>query len=119
MLYLQAPLFVPIILGLIDLIILWMALNFCFYRSVIDVSLRSLTVSGGLFGLGATKRIEASEVEKIDMAIGLQSNTSVYYRLVVRRHGGKPVTAAKYLSGKRLATSLTQQIEEAMGVSAK
>ena len=42
-----------------------MALDTWFYRSVVDVSKRGITVTGGLFGVGSKRWIDLSEIVEI------------------------------------------------------
>lgn len=74
-----------------------------------------MTVTGGLFGRGASRWIEASEVAKIETVSNSSNDRLMYYDLIIVCRGGKRVTAGKRLPGNRLAVAVLQQIERAMG----
>jgi hypothetical protein len=86
-------------------------LDHWFYRSAVEASRRGLKVTGGLFGLGPTRWIDASAIEKIEARGALPRG---YYDLVIvcRDRG---FVAGKRLPGIRLATVVLGQIEEALG----
>jgi hypothetical protein len=103
------------VFGLCD-VFLWMAAaDLWFYRSVVDVSPRGLTVAGGLFGRGPSRWIETTDVAQITTVSNMQSDKQAYYDLVMVCRDGKRVTLAKRLPGHRLAVSIMRQIDRAMG----
>ena len=114
MLHVGAPLLFPIVFGLFDAIIFLILIDLWFYRSLVDVSPRGLSISGGLFGLGPTRRIEAADVQKFETKRSVSSGQNVYYNLVVVPGSGKPITIGKGMPGRRLATVVIRQIEQAM-----
>ncbi len=108
-------LFFGIVFTLIGLLCLIFAMDLWFYRSVVDVSHRGLTVTGGLFGHGSPRWIETADVAKIETVSHVQSGKLMYYDLVIVCRDGKRVTAGKRLPGHRLAIFVTRQVERAMG----
>jgi hypothetical protein len=108
-------LFFGAIFGLIGLLCLTAAIQLWFYRSVVDVSPRGLTVTGGLFGRGLPRWIETADVAKIETVSRMQSDTGMYYDLIIVCGDGKRVTAGKRLPGHRLAIAVIRQIQQAMG----
>jgi hypothetical protein len=114
MIHLGAPMFLPIVFGLFDVLILFLAVDMWFYKSAVDVSPRGLTVTGGLFGWGTPQWVDASDVAKIEPVKGMQSGQSLYYDIVVTRHSGKKITAAKRLAPHHLAKAIADQITQAM-----
>ncbi len=119
MFYWDAELVVGLLFGVVfalfGLLCLLFAADLWFYRSVVDVSRRGLTVTGGLFGRGSPRWIQAADVAKIETASRMQSDKLMYYDLVIVCRDGKRVTAGKRLPGHRLAISVVQQLEQAMG----
>jgi hypothetical protein len=103
------------IFGLAGFLLAMVALNLWFYRSVVDVSRRGLTVTGGLFGLGSSRWIDAAEVVKIKTTSHFSSENLMYFDFVVVCRDGRQVTAGKRLPGRRLTDSVIRQIEQAMG----
>jgi hypothetical protein len=104
-----------IVFPLCALITTIFAIDLWFYRSVVDVSHSGLTITGGLFGRGPSQWIEASDVAKIQTVSHMGNDKLEFYDLVVVCSNGKRVTAGKRVPGKRLATSISRQIEQAMG----
>jgi hypothetical protein len=117
--YMEAPILFPIVFGLFDAMIVYFLLDSWFYRSVVDVSSRGLAITGGLFGWGSRRWIEADAIKQIDIKQGMSSNQKVWYNLIVVCGDGKRVTAGKRLLGKRLATAIARQIEDAVGLTEK
>lgn len=101
--------------GLVGLVLLAVVADLWFYRSVVDVSQRGLTVTGGLFGRGSPRWIQATDVIDIKLVSNMSSDKLMYFDLVIVCGGAKRVTAGKWLPGRRLATSVMRQIEQAMG----
>ena len=114
LIYVKAPIFLPIFLGLFDVLFLLFVADFWFYKSAVDVSPRGLTVAGGLLGLGKTRWVDASDVAKIEPVPGMHSGQTAYYNLVVTFGAGKQITIGKRLASHRLATAAIGQIEQAM-----
>ena len=112
---LGAPMLFLIVFGLIDALLVLMLVDLWFYRSEVDVSPRGLTITGGLFGLGAPRRIELADVTRIDAVNRMQAGQTVYYHIVVTCRDGKKVTAGKRVAGHRLTDAVIGQIEQAMG----
>ena len=94
-----APIFFPIIFGLIAVVILLILPDLWFYRSVVDISPRELVVSGGLFGLGATRSIAAADVKSIETRQGMFCGQTTYYKIVAVCNDGKQITLGKRLPG--------------------
>ena len=86
-----------------------------FYQCKIEASRRGLAVTGGLFGFGRRRWVDAAEVVKIKKSSNYQSNDQKYYHLVIVCRDGRKVTAGKHIPGNRLAMSLIRQIENVMG----
>ena len=95
----SAPIVFPIIFGLIGAAVLFFLPDLWFYRSVVDISPRDLAVSGGLFGLGAMRRIAAADVKVMETRQGMSCGQTVYYSVVVVCSNGKRITLGKRLPG--------------------
>ncbi|MGD0897698.1 MAG: DUF3592 domain-containing protein [Thermoguttaceae bacterium] len=117
--YLDAGLVVTIVFGtvfgLAGMLLSIGAANLWFYRSVVDVSSRGLTVTGGLFGCGSPQWIAVADIARIEMVSNASTDKLMYFDLIVVCRGGKRVTACKWLPGHRLAVSIARQIEQALG----
>ena len=110
-----APLFFPIIFGLIAAVTLCLLPNMWFYRSVVYISPRELAVSGGLFGPAATRRIAAADVKTMTTRQAFFCGQTTYFSLVVVCNDGKRITLGKRLPGTRLAEAVVRQMEQALG----
>lgn len=106
---------IAVVFSLLGLFLLIAAIETWFYRSTIDVSPRGLSVTGGLFGIGSNRWIEAAEVDKIVPVSRMSSGSGkMYYDIDILCKTEKKVTAGKAVPGKRLAESVIRQIEQAM-----
>ena len=114
-LHLKAPLLFTIAFGLVDVILFLVILDLWFYRSVIDVSPRGMTVTGGLFGVGSARWVEAANIAKFEAIRGMQSGEQVFYNLVITCRDGKRIKVGKRLPGNRLAETVLQQIAQSLG----
>jgi hypothetical protein len=107
-----------VVFGLVGLLLFAIALDIWFYRSVVDVSQRGITVTGGLFGYGSSRWIDASEVAGINltsrMGSGEGESRKSCFDIDVLCTGGKRITIGKRVPGKRLAMAVIRQIEEAL-----
>jgi len=103
------------VFGLVGLLCLAFSASAWFYSSAVDASPHGLTIVGGLFGLGREQRIGASDVKNIVLTSRAGQGEKVYYDIDIVCLAGKTVTASKRILGKRLASSVIRQIEQAMG----
>jgi hypothetical protein len=113
MIHLKAPIFFPIVFGLIDVLILLLVTDMWFYKSAMDVSPRGLTVTGGLLGWGKSQWVAVSDVAAIEPVQGMQSGQTVYCNIVVTCRSGKKITAAKRLAPHHVAKAIADQIAQA------
>ena len=104
-----------VLFSLFGTLLLWVALDLWFYRSVVDASHRGLRVAGGLFGGCEEHWIDRADIVKIDTTSNLKSDKMAYYDVSIVRRGGKKITVAKRIPGRRLTDSVIRQIEQSMG----
>lgn len=113
------PLFFGGLFSLIGFVILLIGLSLWFYRSVIDVSPRGISLVGGWFGFGSPRWIDAGDITAIvlrsRMSSGQGSKQQVYYDIDLVRTSGKNITLGKNVVGKRVAESVIRQIKEPLG----
>ena len=116
---LWATLFFGGISSLGGLLALLIGASLWFYRSMIDVSPRGISVVGGWFGFGSPRWIDAGDITAIvlrsRMSSGQGSKQQVYYDIDLVRTGGKNITLGKNVVGRRLAESVIRQIKEPLG----
>jgi len=127
------PIIFPIGAGLLAMLIFIALAYSLFYGSMVDVSPRGIAVIGGPFGRGATRWIDAADIEKIDYKQSGAQDDFCYNLMVVRRSGkpvmigkgirgrsvvihgnGKLVTIGKQIRGQQLAMAVIRQIEQAI-----
>jgi len=106
--------FFAFVFALLDLVILWGAVDLWFYRSVVDISRRGLAVRGGCLGLGRRRWIEASEIAKLQTSENMQSGSKVYFDVVAVRRDGQRIKLGKRLPGARLTAAVIGQMEQAL-----
>lgn len=99
---------------LIGLFLLALAVDVWFYRSVVDVSRRGLTVTGGLFGRGRSQCVGVSEIRQILTTRTMTSGDKAYFDLIIVCNDGKRITAGKRLCGKSAAATVVHLIEQAL-----
>jgi hypothetical protein len=99
---------------LVGLLLLAMAMDVWFYRSVVDVSRRGLTVTGGLFGRGRSQWVDVAEIRQILTTRTMSSGSTVYFDLIIVCNDGKRITAGKRLCGKSAAATVVRLIEQAL-----
>jgi hypothetical protein len=112
----QAPFFFPIVFGLVSLVLLAVTQDLFFYRSVVDVSPRGLSVCGGPLGLGRLRWIDAANVTGIESVSHMWSNNARYYDVEIVCADGKRVTAGKRILGNQRAELVVTQIQETMNL---
>lgn len=104
--------FLSVIFSLFGILLLYLSLDMCFYRSVVDVSPRGLRVKGGLFG-GRTRRwIDLSDLNEIKLDCNMKSEQQKHYDIVAICSDGRKVILGKRIPGQRLANAVQQQIED-------
>lgn len=104
-----------LVFGLIGLFMFIFTIELWFYRSVVDVSRDGMIITGGLFGRGTSRHVEVDNISRIKLVSNIGGESQMYYTLVVVCNGGEKLTVGKHLPGKRLATAVVRQIEEALG----
>jgi hypothetical protein len=118
LLNLGAPVLFPIVFGLFDLFIFLGLLDLWLYKSCLEARHGVLEIRSGLPGMQRTWRIPSDDVSGLDVAREMRSGNRRFYSITIRTRGGKTVTAARRLSGKRQATLVAGMIERAAGIQA-
>ncbi len=95
--HLGAPLFFPLVFGLFLLLLVWMTLEVCFGSSRVEVSRDGLRARGGLFGLGAERRLAFGDVAGLDLQRTMQAGNTLYYSVFLLRGGGGRIRIASHL----------------------
>src|SRR5207302_1414869 len=90
--HLHAPFIFPLVFGLFDLLIFYIALQMWFGTSSVIVSTSSVRVRSGLFRAGRFQEIPATEIRTIETAIRSQQGGATgtpYYDILLVKTDGK------------------------------
>jgi hypothetical protein len=109
-----APMFMSIIFGLVDVAVFWGFLDAWLISSRVEISHRVVTVTRGLFGLGAPKVIRREDVEDVEIVRGSQSGQTVFYSITLFTNQSKKVKLGNGLIGRKDAETLAAQIKAAI-----
>jgi hypothetical protein len=113
--HLKAPLLFPIAFALVEAVLLYGALRM--WLRVVEVmgSREGVAVASGLGATGDPTMIAAHEVAGVEVKIGLQAGSTVYYDLAILRTSGRRTNAGSGIRDKREAEWLAQLIKNAVG----
>jgi hypothetical protein len=114
---LKAPLFFVVVFSAFGAVLVWITLRLWLRVVQVSASPEGLTVASGLGRAGAPRRLLAAEIASVDTRIGMQSGTTVYYDVVVRRKDGGTVEAGGGIADKREAEWLAARLTQALGRS--
>jgi hypothetical protein len=110
----HAPIVFPIVFGLFELLLVFIALGVWLTTTDVTVEPGVLTVRSGYLGLGAARTIRAADVRDVTIANGMQSGATVYYDLnVVDASGGK-TSAGTMIRDRHEAEWLAQRIRDGL-----
>lgn len=115
MLHLGAPIFFPILFGLIELFVVWGTLDLWFYRSVVEADRNGLRSRGGLFGIGSLRYFAADEIKEFRAEEQMSSGSHVWRNVVVVPRKGKRRKLAKGISSKLALEAVIDEVEAALG----
>jgi hypothetical protein len=104
-----APVFFSIVFGLFDLLLLYAVLQLWFGVSKVLIESGQLKVTSGFLWLGVSKLIPCSQVEDIQISIGMQSggrSGTPYYNIELITHAKKKVSLGRSIKDKRQADRL-------------
>jgi len=120
--YLGAPLFFPLVTGLVALFLWWIVLAMAFGSSRVIVNGDGLTVTRRFLGISRRPRsIAAADIDGIEMPIQMQAGSTPYYSILVRRRPAPgrslagSLTLAFGIRDKRETERLVAAINEALG----
>ncbi|MCP3978227.1 MAG: DUF3592 domain-containing protein [bacterium] len=114
MLRLGAPLLFPIVFGLFELLIVWVAMDLWFSVRRVRASRRGLELSGGLFGLGKPKLFEPDRIDKLEPVRGMQVGNRLYYRIKLGTPDGREYVAATMLDNLAVARQVVSELRSSL-----
>ena len=112
-----APVFFSIVFGLFDLLLLYAVLQLWFGVSKVLIESGQLKVTSGFLWLGVSKVIPCSQVEDIQISIGMQSggrSGTPYYNIELITNAKKKVSLGRSIKNKRQAEWLTTAMKDAV-----
>jgi hypothetical protein len=105
---------VGLILPMLATLFLWVALDLWLYRSVVEATTAGLSVRGGLFGLGRTRRYQTAEIRRLTSKESMSSGANVWKSVVVVPRQGKQRTLAKNVAGKPAVEAVIAELQAAL-----
>ena len=115
----QAPIFFFIMFGFTDLLLIAGILHVTLGSSRISVRSGEILSRTGIFGLGRTRRIQASDVASIVPVAGMQQGNStgtVLHAIRMRLKDGSKITLADEIDSRQEARWVVSQIETLAGL---
>ena len=116
-LYLGAPLFFPIICGLLGAILLLFVIDLWFSSTCVVIESGMVKIKRTTLGIGGTKRIRCSDISDVQIKIGMQQgqtatqSAKAYYDIKIHRKNGKKVSAGRNLRDKSEAEWLAAEMK--------
>ena len=107
-----------IIFGVFGLLVVCIALDIWFYRSVAEASPSGLVLRGGLLGIGRTRVIPVEDIQKFTLKEGMSSGTVVWNNILVALRNGKKQTVGKRIAGKLAQRAVINELQTALGMRA-
>jgi hypothetical protein len=114
MLQLGVPIIFPIVFGIIELFIVWAALDLWFYRSFVEADRNGLSARGGLLGIGRLRQFTPNEIKQFRGEEQMSSGANVWKNLVLVPRKGKRRTLAKGISSKLALEAAIDELKAAL-----
>jgi hypothetical protein len=83
-----------------------------FERRTIELHPDRLILRGGIVGLGRTREVPRSMIERIEPVRGMQSGSKLFYRVRIASRDGRKVIAATKLDHLSLARHIVDLMQE-------
>lgn len=112
---LGAPAIVPAGLGAVEVVLAWGAL--LLWLRVVDVRAdrSGVRVASNLGWAGGPRAVAAPDIADVEVRIGMQAGSQVYYDLAIVRRDGRRIRAGGGVRDKRQAEWLAAKIKQALG----
>jgi hypothetical protein len=108
------PFFIGIF-GLVELALIYGVLRMWLWVVEVTAGRDGVAIASGFVAVGEPARIPAADVAGVEVLIGMQSGSTVYYSLQVVRKDGRKVTAGSGIRDKREAEWLAGLVKQAVG----
>lgn len=108
------PFFIGIF-GLAELALIYGVLRMWLWVVEVTAGHDGVAIAKGFVAVGEPARIAAADVARVEVQIGMQSGSIVYYNLQVVRKDGRNATAGSGIRDKREAEWLAGLVQQAVG----
>jgi hypothetical protein len=115
MLHFKAPIFFPVLFIALELLVIWMAIDFLFRRGVVRANRAGVEFRRGFSSSGRMKVVPAADVESIDAANTGQTNNRPLWDVQARLKNGKKRTVANYIRSSDDASTIAARLWQALG----
>jgi hypothetical protein len=110
----KVPLWVPLLFGILDLLIVWLALAFWTRSKRVHVGTDGVRIRGGRFGLSGSRLTPRDEIETIEPRVMLEAETLMLHDLDLVRTDGKHVTVGIFIPSKQEAAWLAGRMRDVL-----
>jgi len=114
-LHFKAPVFFAIVFGAVELVLLYATLRMWLRVVELTVSREGVAIASGYGIVGNPAMISARDIARVDVGIGMQSGSTVFYNLAVVQTNGRSTNAGSGIRDKREAEWLAGLVRQALG----
>jgi hypothetical protein len=115
MLHFKAPIFFPLLFIALELLVIWMAIDFLFRGGVVRATRAGVEFRRGFSSSGRMKVVPASDIESIESANTGQTNNRPLWDVQARLKNGKKRTVASYIRNSDDASTIAARLWQALG----
>jgi hypothetical protein len=113
--YLKAPVFFAIVFAAVEAILVYATLRMWLRVVEVTASREGVSVASGFGMVGDRSMIAAREVSSVEVKIGLQAGSTIYYDLAIVQTSGRRSNAGSGIREEREAEWLAGLIRQALG----
>jgi hypothetical protein len=114
-LHFKAPVFFAIVFGAVELVLLYATLRMWLRVVELTVSRDGVAIASGYGIVGNPVMIPARDIVRVDVSIGMQSGSAVFYNLAVVQTNGRSANAGSGIRDKHEAEWLAGLVRQALG----
>jgi len=109
------PLWVPLLFGVLDLLIVWLALAFWTRSKRVHAGTDGVWIRSGRFGLPWSRFVPKQEIAKFEPRVMLEAETLILHALDLIQTDGRHVTVGIFIPSRQEATWLAGRMRDALG----
>ena len=118
LIYTKAPLFFPIVLGVIDVFLILGCLSSWFKQGRVTINSTDVRAASRCLIFGRTRLFGAGEVARFDSKYGMRSGQQVFHDIQLVTRAEKKITVANGIPNKPEADWLAREMNRALGRAA-